>query len=77
MKRTTPDQLDTVYNRWRALRFNTYYHYSYQRMSRHRHNNEFEDWLFEHGGIVKQENRKRFIQFDDDDKWFEFVLKWT
>lgn len=78
MKRMTPGQLDTVYTRWCAMRYSLHYSHSYQGLNRNRGTSpEFENWLFEHGGIVKQENHKRFIQFDDDAKWFEFVLKWT
>lgn len=78
MKRMTPSQLDTVYSRWRLMRHGLNYQHSYQKLNRNRGTSpDFENWLFEHGGIVKQENHKRYVQFDDDDKWFEFVLKWT
>lgn len=80
MKRLTPDQLDKVYSRW-SMRNSNYagmYDMSYQRISRFRGASpKFESWLYEHGGIVKQENHKRFAEFADEDQWMLFVLQWT
>lgn len=78
MKRITPNQLDTVYSRWSTINNGTVYNRSYQRVSRFRgYSTKFEDWLYEQGGVVKQENHKRFAEFADEEQWILFVLQWT
>lgn len=55
----------------------TYYLSSYNYMSRsHSRAQAFELWLWEQGGQVKQENRRRFIEFTDDGQGMLFALRY-
>ncbi len=80
MKRITPEQLDTVYTRWsiRTSNYASMYDRSYQRISRFRGASpKFESWLYDQGGVIKQENHRRFAEFADEEQWMQFVLTWT
>lgn len=35
---------------------------------------EFEDWLFEHGGRIRQINKKKYIEFVCDEDALAFLL---
>ncbi len=78
MKRITPEQLDTVYSRWSVRHLGISYDRSYQRVSRFRGTSpKFEGWLYDQGGVIKQENHRRFAEFADEEQWMQFVLTWT
>ena len=36
---------------------------------------EFENWLFDHGGIVRQENRQRYVEFINQPRGLLFILR--
>ena len=80
--RTSPDTLDAAYNEWYTRNVRITPHYSNWRrsyQSKYRLdgvNQMFENWVQEQGGKILQENKRRFIEFDDDGVRLQFVLTW-
>lgn len=75
---TSPEQLDRVYYQWclwhrpgRARLFTTSYKYIHRRGETAQ---QFEAWLFEQGGKVVQENKRRYITFDNLENYTAFLL---
>lgn len=75
---TSPEQLDRAYCHWcvwhkpnRARLFTT----SYKHIARRSETaQQFEAWLFEQGGKVVQENKQRYIKFDNLEHYTAFLL---
>ena len=80
--RTSTDALDAAYNEWRArnTRITTHtriWPRSYQTTYRLDGVNQlFEQWVTEQGGEIRQENKRRFIEFADEGLRLQFVLTW-
>lgn len=80
--RSSPEALDAAYNEWydKNVRLSSYvsgWKLSYQ--SKYRLDmvsQRFERWVQEQGGVIRQENKRRFIEFDDETVRFQFVLTW-
>jgi hypothetical protein len=69
--------LDRVYHRWKyADRLDeSRYPMRYQQNYR---DQRFEEWLWDKGFTVVQENKKRYLKFSGDEKHLTvFLLKWA
>lgn len=74
----TPEQLDRAYRSWcvwhrphRSLLYTN----SYKNISRRSETaQQFETWLFEQGGKVFQQDKQRYIKFDNVEDYTSFVL---
>jgi hypothetical protein len=81
--RTSTDALDAAYNEWRAHNVRiTPHHRIWPRSYQHTYrldsiNQRFEHWVNSQGGRILQENKRRFIEFEDDERRLQFVLTWT
>ena len=80
--RTSPDALDAAYNEWYTHNARITPQYSKWRRSYQTTyrldgvNQLFERWVTEHGGEIRQENKRRFIEFTDEGLRLQFVLTW-
>lgn len=75
--KTTPAFLEKVWREWnkRNTRSN-YYITSFKSVSRSSSTViRFENWLWERGAQVKQENHRRYIEFVDEEKAVMFGLE--
>jgi hypothetical protein len=84
-----PEDLDAAYRYWRKqVRTYSYkksstmvtelvaaweHTISYQKMDRI-HNKDFEDWIWDQGGSIKQEQGKRYLIFSEYERGIEFKL---
>jgi hypothetical protein len=81
--RTSPETLDAAYNEWRTHNVQNTPHYSNWRRSYQKTyrldsiNQRFEHWVNSQGGEIRQENKRRFIEFENDERRLQFVLSWT
>ena len=81
--RTSTETLDAVYNEWRARNTRiTPHHRIWPRSYQHTYrldgvNQLFEQWVTEQGGEIRQENKRRVIEFADEGLRLQFVLSWT
>ena len=81
--RTSPDTLDAAYDEWYrnnvSISQSTYpWRRSYQKNYRlDGVNQRFEQWVTEQGGEIRQENKRRFIEFTEEGLRLQFVLSWT
>jgi len=80
--RTSPEALDAAYNEWYTHNARITPHYSkWQRSYQSKYrldgvNQMFEIWVQEQGGKILQENKRRFVEFDDNSLRLQFVLTW-
>jgi hypothetical protein len=80
--RTSPEALNAAYAEWymRNAMITPYYskwRRTYQQTYRlDKVNQMFELWVQEQGGRILQENKRRFIEFDDESLRLQFVLTW-
>ncbi len=81
--RTSPETLDAAYNEWCARNAQITPHYNKWRRSYQKNyrldviNQRFEQWVTEQGGEIRQEYKRRFIEFADEGLRLQFVLSWT
>lgn len=65
-----PEDLDKIFHRWK-YREERKFPMRYQTIYR---DQQFEDWLWEQGGAVKQIEGKRYLIFSEYDRGIEFKL---
>lgn len=74
----TPEQLDRAYRYWciwHRPRYTRLFVASYQYIARQSETaQQFEAWLFEQGGKVFQQDKQRYIKFDNVEDYTSFVL---
>ena len=72
------DDLDRIWSRWTSLMIPKKKFYGgYKFMVRNYGDTvKFEEWLFTHGAVVKQENGNRHLEFSDEELCVLFVLEW-
>lgn len=78
-----PPELDSIWNKWVASlsknkrkRYEKYLPTRYSSVNRHYGpGKEFEAWLFDHGALVVQRDKKRYINFFSDEQALWFTLK--
>lgn len=68
--------LDKVFHKWRYSKLD---HSRYpMRYLRNHRDQRFESWLWDQGFTVIQQNKKRYLKFDGDERRLTlFLLKWT
>jgi hypothetical protein len=83
----SPEQLNKIWERWRDEKVELgspnmgyvqrQYSKDYTKMIRNfGYPKQFEEWLWEHGGIVQQVNHKRQILFTDESRAIMFALQY-
>jgi hypothetical protein len=78
-----PEFLDKLWckyvdDRFEGQRRNYYHPRDYANVSRRGHlSQQFEQWLWEEGAVVRQINGKRYLEFSNSKNATMFALRWT
>ena len=82
--RVNSDTLDEIYKKWLNHRYPAdvaHQKFRYNHIDRvnltYSHGKEFDLFVWECGGHIRKENRKRYIHFFNDEDATMFLLRWT